>query len=202
MIEVRTGAENMVIDWENLLALEEGRGKPTKRIYMWSEPTISIGYSQKPREFALPVVRRPTGGGALVHGWDISFSLVDYKEVWGRSFTDIYRNFSERLMDAFRKMGVSVELCKQKGNQTHHYFCFFSPSFGELTVGGKKLVACAMRTLKTAFLVHGSVFLNFDYFMLSQITQVPQEELKGRIVCAEEMGLGKEEILQVLCESL
>ncbi|MGC8852817.1 MAG: lipoyl protein ligase domain-containing protein [Hydrogenobacter sp.] len=202
MIEVRTGFENMKIDQDNLLALEEGRGKPVKRIYMWSEPTISIGYSQKPREFSVPVVKRPTGGGALLHGWDISFSIVDYKSNWGKSFSEIYKKLSQRLADAFGSMGVSVEICKNKGVQGDSYYCFFFPSLGELTVNGRKLVACAMRTLKRAFLLHGSVFLDLDYAMASKIIGVPEDELRRRIVCAQELGLSKEDVLQVLSQGL
>lgn len=202
MIEVKTGAENMVIDWENLIALEEGRGKPTSRIYMWSEPTISIGYSQEPREFSVPVVKRPTGGGALLHGWDISFSLVDYREKWGKSFTDIYRNFSEKLANALKAFDIHIEICKQKGGYGDHYFCFFFPTFGELTVGGRKFVACAMRTLREAFLIHGSIFINLDYERASEIIHVPKDRLMERLVCANEIGLSMEEILQALLKSL
>ncbi|MGB9874139.1 MAG: lipoyl protein ligase domain-containing protein [Hydrogenobacter sp.] len=202
MIEVRTGFENMKIDQDNLLALEEGRGEPVKRIYMWSEPTISIGYSQKPREFSVPVVRRPTGGGALLHGWDISFSIVDYKNSWGKSFSEIYRKLSQRLADAFGSIGVSVEICKNKGVQGDSYYCFFFPNLGELTVNGRKLVACAMRTLKRAFLLHGSVFLDLDYTVASQIIGVPEDELRRRIVCAQDLGLSKEDVLQVLSQGL
>jgi lipoate-protein ligase A len=202
MIEVRTGFENMNIDRDNLLALEEGIGKPVRRIYMWSQLTISIGYSQKPREFSIPVVRRPTGGGALLHGWDISFSLVDYKKAWGESPTQIYRKISQKLTDAFRSVGVSLEMCENKSLQGDSYYCFFFPSFGELTVNGRKFVACAMRTLKKVFLIHGSIFLDFDYTTASKITSVPEDEIRRRIVCAQDLGLSKVDVLQVLSQGL
>lgn len=202
MIEVRTGFENMNTDRDNLLALEEGRGEPVKRIYMWNQLTISIGYSQKPREFSVPVVRRPTGGGALLHGWDMSFSLVDYKNAWGKSFTQIYRKFSQKLTDAFSSIGVSLEMCESKSLQGDSYYCFFFPSFGELTINGRKFVACAMRTLKKAFLIHGSIFLDFDYKAASKITGVPEDELRRRIVCAQDLGLSKGDVLQVLSQGL
>lgn len=202
MIEVRTGFENMSIDRNNLLALEEGRGEPVKRIYMWSEPTVSIGYSQKPREFSVPVVRRPTGGGALLHGWDMSFSIVDYKNAWGKSFSEIYRKLSQRLANAFGCIGVSVEMCRNKSVQGYSYYCFFFPSLGELTINGRKFVACAMRTLKKAFLIHGSIFLDFDYTVASQIIGLSEDELRRRIVCAQDLGLSKEDVLQVLSQGL
>jgi lipoate-protein ligase A len=89
MIEVLDGYENMQKDYENFLRVEEGGG-PFFRLYLWKKPVISLGFHQEPRDFPVDVVKRPTGGGALLHGWDISFSVVDVKEMWGKSPKKIY----------------------------------------------------------------------------------------------------------------
>ncbi len=200
MIETRTGYENMRIDWENLLALERGeRMEPIFRVYKWSEPTVSIGYSQGMMDFCVSVVRRPTGGGALLHGWDISFSLTDYKNRWGDSFTRIYKEVAGRLMYAFKGFGIDVEISRYRGNYSG-YYCFSFPTLGELSVNGKKFLACAMRTMNRAFLLQGSILLKVDRSEFSHILKVPEEDI--RVVSAEELGLKEGQILQVLLRSL
>ncbi|MFN3471319.1 MAG: lipoate--protein ligase family protein, partial [Aquificaceae bacterium] len=65
-LELLSGKENMERDWNNLLATEESQ-RPRFRVYQWKEITLSLGYSQEPINLPIPVVKRPTGGGALLH---------------------------------------------------------------------------------------------------------------------------------------
>ncbi|WP_052178027.1 lipoyl protein ligase domain-containing protein [Thermocrinis jamiesonii] len=196
MIEVLSGTENMKRDFQNLLKAEEGMG-PLFRLYAWKEPTVSVGLFQELREFPVCVVRRPTGGGALLHGWDISFSVADLKERWGKNYKVIYLSFMNSLKKHLEKFGITLEISKYSGAYDG-YFCFYHPTFGELTYGGKKIVACAMRGLKRSFLLHGSLFLRFDYDFAQRITGVPKEVLKDRLISFEELGIGQKELLNVL----
>ncbi len=82
-LESLKGEENMKRDWENLLLAQEGRG--SFRLYTWKEKTLSIGYSQAFLDFPIKMVKRPTGGGALLHGWDVSFSYAGLREEWGKA---------------------------------------------------------------------------------------------------------------------
>ncbi len=200
MIEVLSGAENMDRDYKNLLKAEEGMG-PFLRLYAWEEPTVSIGLFQKERLFPVPVVRRPTGGGALLHGWDLSFSIADLKERWGKNYKDIYLSFMGSLKEHLEKLGISLEVSKYSGTYDG-YFCFYYPTFGELTYRGKKLIACAMRGLKKGFLLHGSLFLRFDYDSAQRITGIPKEILKDRLTSFEELGVGQKEVMDVVYDFL
>lgn len=197
MLELQTlsGLENMRIDYENLLRTER-EGKTYFRLYMWSESTLSIGYSQEPMDVSMPVVKRPTGGGALLHGLDLSFSYTGLRKDWGGSFGKIYKNFMGMLLEGLRDLGHSFEMSSYRGSYDG-YFCYFYPTLGEITYKGKKLVACAMRLGREAFLIHGSLFLDLDYGLLSDISGVPEARLKERIITFKELGMDKKDVLKV-----
>jgi lipoate-protein ligase A len=196
MIEVCDGYENMRKDYENFLRVEEGGG-PFFRLYLWKKPVISLGFHQEPRDFPVDVVKRPTGGGALLHGWDISFSVVDAKEMWGKSRKKIYLRLMGLLKESLESLGLSLELSNYGGSY-REYFCIFQPTFGEITHKGKKLVACAMRMGKRGFLLHGSLFLALDYLKAEQITGIPSEKLRDRITTFEELSVSWEELLKAV----
>jgi len=196
MIEVRDGYENMQKDYENFLRVEEGGG-PFFRLYLWKKPVISLGFHQEPRDFPVDVVKRPTGGGALLHGWDISFSVVDVKEMWGKSPKKIYLRLMGLLKESLEGLGLSLGISNYGGTYGE-YFCLFQPTFGEITHRGKKLVACAMRMGKRGFLLHGSLFLALDYLRAEQIMGIPSERLRDRMITFEELSVSWEKLLKAV----
>jgi lipoate-protein ligase A len=196
MIEVLDGYENMQKDYENFLRVEEGGG-PFFRIYLWKKPVISLGFHQEPRDFPVDVVKRPTGGGALLHGWDISFSVADVKEIWGKSPKKIYLRLMGLLKESLERLGLSLGISNYEGSY-REYFCIFQPTFGEITHRGKKLVACAMRIGKRSFLLHGSLFWTLDYLRAEQIMGIPSERLRDRMITFEELSISWEKLLKAV----
>jgi lipoate-protein ligase A len=196
MIEVLDGYENMQKDYENFLRVEEGGG-PFFRLYLWEKPVISLGFHQEQRDFPVDVVKRPTGGGALLHGWDISFSVADVKEMWGKSPKKIYLRLMGLLKGSLESLGLSLELSNYGGSY-REYFCIFQPTFGEITHRGKKLVACAMRVGKRGFLLHGSLFWTLDYLRAEQIMSIPSERLRDRVITFKELSVSWEELLEAV----
>jgi lipoate-protein ligase A len=196
MIEVLDGYENMQKDYENFLRVEEGGG-PFFRIYLWKKPVISLGFHQEPRDFPVDVVKRPTGGGALLHGWDISFSVADVKEMWGKSPKKIYLRLMGLLKESLERLGLSLGISNYEGSY-REYFCIFQPTFGEITHRGKKLVACAMRIGKRSFLLHGSLFWTLDYLRAEQIMGIPSERLRDRMITFEELSISWEKLLKAV----
>ncbi|GAB6066206.1 lipoate--protein ligase family protein [Aquifex pyrophilus] len=195
--EVLPPEENMRRDEEILLELERGKIQPSFRIYEWSEVCVSLGRNQESRDFPVKVVRRPTGGGALLHGWDLSFSVVGYRE--GKSPLKIYKDFSRIFIKIFERFGVKVFLERNKSYDKDEYFCFFFPTFGEIkTQEGKKLVALAMRTLKKGFLIHGSVYKYFNYEEAERILGINRDALRKRITSLCELGINSEEFKKLL----
>jgi len=104
--EVLSPEENMKRDEELLFSLEEGKIEPCFRIYERSELCISIGKNQEMKKFPIKVVRRPTGGGALIHGWDISFCIVDYKRK--QNLWKIYKRISENFVKIFEYFRIKL----------------------------------------------------------------------------------------------
>lgn len=194
-VETLGGKENMERDWHNLLKAHEG--VCSFRLYRWKEPTISIGYSQEIIYKDLPNVKRPTGGGALLHHLDLSFSYAGLREAWVGSFANIYRNFMGLLLDSLRELEPSLEMSRYRGGY-EDYFCYFYPTLGEITYRGRKLIACAMRLTKKAFLIHGSFFLDFDFEFFQRLTGIKAKRLKERIITFKELGLQEAQILKPL----
>ncbi len=195
-VEVLSGRENMQRDWENLL-LAEKTGKPVFRLYRWCEPTLSIGYSQEEPLMPILVVRRPTGGGALLHGWDLSFSYAGLKKDWGRGFTKIYKNFMGLVLEALRGIEPELDMSRYRGGY-EDFFCYFFPTLGEITYRGRKVLACAMRVLKDAFLIHGSLFMDFDYRQFEELTGFDASVLKKRITTFKELGIDTSYVLSAM----
>jgi len=193
--------ENMKMDEEIQLKVENGYIEPCFRLYKWSEVCVSIGKNQKYKDFPVKVVRRPTGGGALLHGWDLSFCIVDYKN--GRNFGKFYREVSKIFYKIFVKFSVKLEFVKNKSYNLDSYYCYFFPTFGELkTKDGKKAVAMAMKEMKNTFLIHGSVYVEFDYKEAEKILGVREEVLRNRITTLKELGIEEEEFRKLLCSYL
>ncbi len=191
-------------DEEAFLLVEEGKvNAPLIRLYRWDRLCLSLGHFQKEKEnIKLPVVRRPTGGGALLHGWDLSFAIADLRESWGGTPSSIYRNISALLKEVFHNFGVDVGLGRFKGRYLDRFFCFWVPTLGELTYKRKKIVSVAMRTGKRAFLAHGSIYLNFDYKRASELLGVDEDLLRKRITSLKEMDINYTQFLTALCRTL
>lgn len=184
----------MLKDWERLLSVEGG-GKPLFRVYRWSGATLSVGYRQKVPLFPLPVVERPTGGGALLHGWDVCFSYAGIRREWGSTPLRIYRNFMGLMLETLREIDAGFEISKYRGAY-EGFFCYFYPTSGEITYRGRKVVACAMRMLKNAFLIHGSLFIDFPYREFESLSGI--STIRGRITTFRELGVSEGLVLKAL----
>ncbi len=201
--EILSPEDNMKKDEELLFKLESEEIEPCFRIYEWSEICVSLGLNQEVRNFPVKVVRRPTGGGALLHGWDLSFCVVDYKEKWGKTTLRIYKRLSSLFLEVFKNLGVEILTEKSKGYQLENYFCYFFPNFGEIrTKDGRKVVAIAMRTLKNTFLAHGSIYVYFDYAKASEILGIDRDILKSKVISLKELGIKKENFISEFLDKI
>ena len=199
-VETLSPEENMRRDEEALLSFEENpEPEPRFRLYRWDRVCLSLGHFQREKPFLkLPTVRRPTGGGALLHGWDLSFALVDLRERWGETPTRIYRRVANLFIEAFSNVGIEVKLERFKGRYLDNFYCFWVPTLGELTCEGRKVVSMAMRTLRRSFLVHGSIYTEFDYTRARNLLGIPEEVLRKRIVSLKELGVEERKFLSSL----
>ncbi|XEC95922.1 biotin/lipoate A/B protein ligase family protein [Paenibacillus tarimensis] len=213
---IRTGsrspAENMAIDEAMLIAHSEGRTPPTVRFYGWNPPTLSIGYFQRAerevdlkalRERGVGFVRRATGGRAVLHDRELTYSIVVSDRYPGipESVTEAYRVLSAGLLYGFRNLGLEAEMAGRSSEKeiderlepgpagegstafggAVSSACFDSPSRYELIVEGAKIAGSAQMRSKAVILQHGSVLLDLDTGLLFDLLKFPDEKAKNRV---------------------
>jgi len=191
----RAGWWNMAVDEAILQGVNEGASPPTLRFYRWAEPTISLGYFQKFEEYLaqdeqirrMPLVRRQTGGGAILHDDELTYALVLGLE--GRQGPEI-EGFYRLVHDAFRavleRWGVRAAYRGQeeRGNvQRGPFFCFSRKHRLDLVIGQDKLLGSAQRRIKKAVLQHGSLILG-RHFAQQESAELARE-VQGSFDLAE-----------------
>ena len=173
------GKLNMAIDRAILTACDRGQAPATLRLYGWDKPTLSIGYSQnKLRDVDtvqcerrdISIVRRFTGGRALLHQYELTFSLVapiPHARFPG-NLAGAFGAVSKAVIFSLEKAGVGKPEISGKDKRSlgddnkRSPACFSTSNHWEITVKGKKLAGSAQRRLNGAFLQHGSILLDWD----------------------------------------
>ncbi|MCG3178998.1 MAG: Octanoyltransferase LipM [Phycisphaerae bacterium] len=165
------GATNMARD-EALLRSVIDRGEPALRFYAWSPAAVSLGYFQPVAEWdarraelrGLELVRRPTGGGAILHDDELTYSLSVREDLPALSEgpTQLYRLAHEAIRDGLAELGVPVGFhsgCCEGNSQRGPFFCFARRHTYDLVADGCKIVGSAQRRRGGAILQHGSIIL-------------------------------------------
>ena len=167
----RTGTFNMQLDEALALRLKDESGSPTLRVYGWDPTTISIGFNQQMEDFDLrkvledgiEIVRRPTGGRAILHAHELTYSVVLHRE--NRGPLALYRLISEGLLQSLKLLGIEAQLSTNevKFKQTYQHSssipCFSSSAKYEIQYDGRKLIGSAQRRYGDIVLQHGSLLL-------------------------------------------
>lgn len=195
-----TPADNMAIDEAMLIAHSEGKTPPTVRFYGWNPPTLSIGYFQKAEdeiEFdelhrqGIGFVRRPTGGRAVLHDRELTYSMIVSEEYPDMPTTvnEAYRVLSEGLVHGFRRLGLRAEMVNLGAPEEKAKYastagsaaCFDSPSWYELVVEGRKIAGSAQTRSRGVILQHGSILLEMDVDQLFSLLRFSNERVKERL---------------------
>lgn len=164
------GAWNMAVD-EVLLEWSGRTGTCGLRFYAWDEPTLSLGYFQAyddraghAASRACPVVRRATGGGAILHDRELTYSLVVPRaHPLGAERVALYRAVHDALVALLARGGVAARLCqspREPDGRREPFLCFQRRSPGDVVAGGFKIAGSAQRRSRDAVLQHGSVLLD------------------------------------------
>lgn len=188
--EEHTAAYNMAADEAILDAHFEGISPPTLRIYGFNPPALSLGANQKlPAEVlqqvssnGFDIVRRPSGGRAVLHLGDLTYSFVgtaandknhiDRKQFLFPSVSGAYRQICQGLILAFRRLGLELEFgVENAGISARHPDCFASTTIGDLHVNGLKIIGSAQLRRKTAVLQHGTIILKQNQDAICQLLQ-------------------------------
>jgi len=207
--EIRTGEENMRIDAELLdSAIREKRNEPILRLYGWSPACISLGRNQK-EDFldknliaglGLDVIRRLTGGRALLHDDEITYSVICPASYLphGGNVAGSYKDICQILIDKFAKAGIVLTLGAEKGVHTKFDYCMLVSTGADLCWHGKKLIGSAQFRKEGYILQHGSILYDYNRELLERIFKepVPTDE----ITCIKEINpaLMREDIIRML----
>lgn len=183
------GSLNMAQDAAILEAVGRGEVPPTLRLYRWDPPCLSLGYSQpaadvdldRLRERGWGLVRRPTGGRAILHTDELTYAVIGPRSDprLDGGLMDSYRRISQALFQALLSLGVPVEVHQGKNPLAHHQpVCFENPSDFEITVNGKKIIGSAQARKKEGILQHGSLPLSGDLTRITQVLTYPSDQLR------------------------
>jgi lipoate-protein ligase A len=192
-----SGAENMALD-EALMARSRITGEWTLRVYSWSAPTLSLGRNQtavgrydlgRIHEQGLDVVRRPTGGRAILHHREITYCVTGPVADAGDLHAS-YVRINGLLLHALRTIGVDAAAFSptRRAPIPDLSPCFDQPSAGELTVNGRKLAGSAQWRSEGALLQHGSILVADDQSGLAELTAEPQAPIPTPATLAESLG--------------
>lgn len=190
------GQINMDIDWERTIANNNGYAIPMLRFYGWKPFAISLGANQKETDFDLEkckrkgfdLVRRPTGGRAVLHSKELTYSFVI--PINGKyNPKDAYREIHIFLLRGLQQLGVKdlyFEKSQVNLNEFYHreiasVSCFATSARYEIEWDGKKIVGSAQRVFGNTLLQHGSILLWKGYEQLAEVVKVSSEDLRNHL---------------------
>jgi lipoate-protein ligase A len=188
---------------------------PTLRFFGWKPPAVSLGYFQKTsreidveacRRAGIDIVRRPTGGKAVLHDQELTYSLsavVDHPLFTG-DILGTYRIISSCIEEALQRLGLTPEVVIEGrsavGTPLEGY-CFAAPSRYELLVGGRKICGSAQIRTSGSFLQHGSLLIDIDPARTAAVMKVSAEGVTASTTTLREQlgrAIGADELARVL----
>lgn len=192
-----SGAENMARD-HALMERAATSGEWTLRVYRWRTPTISLGRNQTARGLydldrvrgrGLDIVRRPTGGRAILHDHEITYSVTAPVADAG-DLRASYDRINRLLVGALRTIGVDARIAgpDRRASLPGLAPCFDEPAAGELTVDGRKLAGSAQWRSGGALLQHGSILIADDQSVLNTLTLGQRSTIPAPATLTEALG--------------
>ena len=187
----------MALD-EALQERARATGECVLRIYTWLRPTLSFGRNQsargtydeaRARGAGLALVRRPTGGRAVLHHREITYS-VTAPAAGGAPLAESYARINRLLCDGLRRLGVAAEIAAGSGRAPRPGAapCFETPTVGELVLGGRKLAGSAQWRDDGALLQHGSILVEDDQPAVATLLRRPAPSPPPAATLREALG--------------
>ncbi len=180
----------MAIDEAIMQLHSQGKAPPTLRCYGWEPPALSVGYFQSVRrdidlercaQAGITVVRRPTGGRAILHDHELTYSVVTSQEdpLVAGGIRESYSRIAASIASGLAILGIeSKEGTVEKGPRTRSPACFDAAMPHELVVGGRKLVGSAQVRRGGNVLQHGSILLEINAEKLFSLFKYRSEDAR------------------------
>ena len=202
----RDGFRNMALDEALLESCRQGDfpggAFPVLRVYGWNVPTLSLGRFQDAlravdedfcRDRGIPVVRRPTGGAAVLHDREVTYCLVrpTREPPFGSSLLDSYRRIASGIAAGLGLLGVVPDsgiVAPRMPRASRPEQCFARASSYEITFEGRKVVGSAQVRRRGASLQHGSILLDANPELFDEATGGERGERRGWTTLRQLMG--------------
>lgn len=187
-------AINMAMDESLLNWHSKGEIPPTLRFYGWSAPSLSVGHFQKVDKridlaavdrHGCEFVRRLTGGSAVLHDDELTYSLVvteDHPSI-PKSVREAYHVLTKGILEGYRNLGIHADYAyptREEAVKDRSAVCFEKAAYYEMVIDGKKLSGNAQTRKKGVLLQHGSIPMSIDEKMLFDLFLFPSERVKER----------------------
>jgi len=182
-----SGAWNMAVDEAIAITSARGDVPPTLRFYQWQPATVSLGRHQpvedidqaRLQERGWGLVRRPTGGRAILHTDELTYSIAGpaHEPRLQGAVLDVYNRISHGLLTGLRRLGVDADKAPadKRAGRDVSAACFEVPSAYEISVGNQKLIGSAQRRTGGYVLQHGSLPLHGDVTRLVEVMTFENE---------------------------
>lgn len=193
----------MAVDLALLKLYSSGQSLPAVRLYQWDPPAVSLGYFQRRRgpdpfacrRWGLDVVRRPTGGRAVLHKGDLTYAVIGgVSDGVPFSADGAYQLVCKGLILGLRRLGIEAEAYRGKSKSSLPTVCFMRPAAGEIVYQGKKFAGSAQTWIGPSVLQHGSLAIEPQIDCLAEIfspgTHSPESfrlELCGKVTSIREI---------------
>lgn len=178
--ETNTGEKNMQTDSDLLdFAIKNQLEEPIFRLYAWSPACVSLGRNQSDgfldksllKEKNIDIVRRLTGGRALLHDKEITYSYICKASTLknGNNIVESYKEISQTLINGFEKLGIKLQFGENKKTNKGLDYCMLVSTGADLCFEGKKLIGSAQFRKEGYILQHGSILFDYDKKLLEQL---------------------------------
>lgn len=171
----------MALDEAISISVRTGSSPPTLRLYGWAAPSVSIGVFQSLDDIhhdycaaqEIAIVRRPTGGRAILHGDEVTYSFSARNTgMFSRGLYPAFYALGRAFKIAFGLLGLDAEMKKHPArgaSLSGSARCFASVSYGELTLQGQKIIGSAQKRWTDGFLQQGSIPLSLDHDLEARV---------------------------------
>lgn len=207
--EIKTGKENMEYDAYLLdHAIKNQISEPIFRLYGWSPACVSLGRNQDDKfidykflsKLKIDVVRRLTGGRALLHDNEITYSYITPVNILknGENITSSYKEISQILINALKKIGIETDFGSSKRHNTHFDYCMLISTGADLCYQGRKLIGSAQFRKDNYILQHGSILFDYNKELLQKIFK--ENISTDSIISIKEISpdIKKEDVIELL----
>ena len=192
-----SAAMNMAID-EAILAVQKEQANPTLRFYGWAQPAFSFGYFQdiasevdidECHAAGIELVKRMTGGGTVVHGWELTYTLVLPRGAGEMGVSEAYQRIGQSLVKAFQKLGVPAQCYAADADtsQSAQNICLTNPAEYDVMCKDKKLAGVSVRRNRDGILFQG--YISLDMPPAAILARVSKDLKVQKMLCEKSAAI-------------